>query len=315
MRAVVTQLLPDRSREKVLVQNWSEPKGPANHQVRTQTVYSGITNGTERNDLIGGNYAHADELLPAGWGYQNVGRVVEVGSQVRGIQVGDLRYMSADHTEYVVMDADGLSVKVPEGVDPKHAALFGMASVAMRTCRNAQFQPRDRVLVVGAGVVGQVAAQIASAMGTRSTICDIDQRRLETAREIGAVEEALDVSGAGWEQTVPEAAYDVVMDFAGVPGAEDRLIAAARLRGQVLFIAGRSQVTYTFNLGQGREITIKQNSHFDNADLANVAQMVEQDQVRIGPLLQDVVPVTEAGAIYDRLRDDPNSLFGTVFVW
>src|SRR4051794_19418437 len=77
MRALVTRLLPDRRREKVLVQDWPEPAGPAGNEVKTRTLYSGVTNGTERNDLIRGNYAHPDEVLPAGWGYQNVGQVIE----------------------------------------------------------------------------------------------------------------------------------------------------------------------------------------------------------------------------------------------
>jgi len=65
MRAIVTRLMPDRRREKVLVTDWPEPKGPTGNQVKTRTLYSGITNGTERNDLIRGNYAHPDEALPA----------------------------------------------------------------------------------------------------------------------------------------------------------------------------------------------------------------------------------------------------------
>jgi hypothetical protein len=54
---------------------------------------------------------------------------------------------------------DGLHVKVPDAVDPREAALFGMASVAMRSCRNADLRMGDRLLIVGAGFVGQAAAQ------------------------------------------------------------------------------------------------------------------------------------------------------------
>lgn len=96
---------------------------------------------------------------------------------------------------------------------------------------------------------------------------------------------------------------------------EDKLIAAARWRGRILLVAGRFQVNYTFNLGRGCEITIKQNSHFDNDDLANLCRLVARGLVKIGPLIQDVVPVTEAARIYDTLRDEPNKLLGTVFAW
>ena len=110
MRALVTRLRPDRTREKVLVDDWAEPDAPVGNQVVTQTIYSGVTNGTERNDLLDGNYAHPDEALPAGWGYQNVGRVVELGPDVARLEVGDVLYASADHMEYVVPVAEAARV-------------------------------------------------------------------------------------------------------------------------------------------------------------------------------------------------------------
>jgi 2-desacetyl-2-hydroxyethyl bacteriochlorophyllide A dehydrogenase len=315
MRALVTRLLPDRRREKVLVQDWPAPPAPVGNQVRTRTLYSGVTNGTERNDLLGGNYAHRDEDLPAGWGYQNVGRVVEVGPAVRTLAVGDVLYLSADHVDEVVMAEDGLLVKLPPEVDPTHAALLGMSSVAMRTCRHADLRVGEQVLIVGAGVVGQVAAQIGAALGARAVLCDLDEERLAIARDIGAADEVVAVPGDAWEQALGQRQFDAVIDVAGVPGMEDRLIRAARPRGRVLLIAGRAQVAYTFNLGQSREITLQQNSHFDRDDLAQVCRLVGRGRVQIGPLIRDVVGVADAARIYATLRDSPHRLLGTVFTW
>ena len=316
MRTLSIQGLPDKRRQKVLVHDWPEPEGPTGNEVKTETIYSGITNGTERNQLIGGNYAPKDEQLPTGGnGYQNVGRVIEVGPDVSELQIGDVLYMSAIHAEYIVMAEDDLLIKLPDSIDRTEAALFGMTSVAMRTCRNTELKMGERVLIVGAGIIGQVAAQIAAVMGARPTLCDISPNRLELAREIGAVETVLDVSGDGWEKGVADGTFDAVIDFAGVPGMEDQLISAVRRRGRVIFIAGRGKVTYTFNLGQGQEIQLKQNSHFDRDDLANLCRLVDRGLVKIAPLIRDVVPVSEAKRIYDTLRDNPTELLGTVFVW
>ena len=316
MRTLSIQGLPDKRRQKVLVRDWPEPEGPTGNEVKTETIYSGITNGTERNQLIGGNYAPKDEQLPTGGnGYQNVGRVIEVGPDVSELQVGDVLYMSAIHAEYIVMAEDDLLIKLPDSIDRTEAALFGMTSVAMRTCRNTELKMGERVLIVGAGIIGQVAAQIAAVMGARATICDINPNRLDLAREIGAAETVLDVSGDGWERGVADGTFDAVIDFAGVPDMEDQLISAVRRRGRVIFIAGRGKVTYTFNLGQGQEIQLKQNSHFDRDDLANLCRLVDRGLVKIAPLICDVVPVSEAKRIYDTLRDNPTELLGTVFVW
>lgn len=315
MRALVTNLTAGGLREKLLVSDWPEPAHFGHVEFRTQTICSGVTNGTERNDLLGGNYATPEEKLPAGWGYQNVGRVTEVGSDVRTVRVGDLLYLSADHMEYVVTPEKGLCVRLPDTVHPHHAALFGMGSVAMHTCRNADLRLGEQVLIVGAGCIGQFAAQIATAMGARATVCDIDAARLEVAQEIGAAEEIVDVSGTGWDDSISRGEYDAVLDFAGVAGMEDKLLSAARERGRVLFIAGREQVSYTFNLVQWHELTIKQNSHFERNDLENFCRLVARGLVTVAPLIRDVVPVTKAKEVYDTLRDEPNKLLGTVFVW
>ena len=102
MRALVTRLTGDaeKTREKVLVEDWPAPASPARNEVRIRTRYSGITNGTEHNDLVGGNYAHPDDKLPAGWGYQIVGNVIELGADVTQLAIGDLVYASCDHMEF-----------------------------------------------------------------------------------------------------------------------------------------------------------------------------------------------------------------------
>ena len=315
MRAIATRLRPDGVREKVLVDNWPEPGAPAENEVRTRTLYSGITNGTERNDLLSGNYASADDELPARGGYQNVGEVIEVGSGVQGLEISDVLYMSQSHLEFCLEPEDRLHIKLPAEIKPTEAALFGVAGVAMRCWRNADLRIGDRMLVVGAGIVGQLIAQIAASTGACVTLCDVDEHRLKIAETIGAADEIINVGGDGWDEHIPDFGFDVVLDAAGVLNMEDKLITAAKKHGAVMFIAGRFRVEYIFNRGQGREITIKQNSHFDNSDLYHVCRFVSKGMIQIAPLIQDVVPVAEAKRIYDTLRDEPQKLFGTVFDW
>ncbi len=318
MRAIVLRNRPDNIREKVLVPDWPDPAPPHTNHIRIQTLYSGITNGTERNQLHRGNYAPGDHLLPMPYGYQTVGRVIETGPDTQLLQTGDHIFIGAStgaHIEYIVVAEDDLLIKLPSDVDLREAAIYGMAAVALNTVRNAAPQIGEKLLVVGAGCIGQAAAQFAALQGARVTICDVDDRRLDLARKIGAAEQALNVEGDRWSARIADASYDAVLDFAGVPGMEEQLILAMKMGGRVLLIAGRDRVTYPFNMAQRRLLTLKQNSHFYVDDLENLARLHSRGQIDLASLLQDVVPAEEAKRIYDTLRDRPNDLLGTVFTW
>ncbi len=318
MRAIVIRNRDDKIREKVFINDWPAPELPVRNQVKIKTLYSGITNGTEGNQLHRGNYAPGDNLLPMPTGYQTVGRVIETGPDTDRLHIDDVIFIGKStgaHLDYIVVAEDELLIKLPESIDQREAALYGMAAVALNTCRNAELKLGEKVLIVGAGYIGQTAAQVAALFGARVTICDIDDRRLRLARNIGAAEHALNVDGPRWSQQITDESFDAILDFAGVPGMEDKFLLAVKTGGRILLIAGRDRVNYHFNLAQRRLITIKQNSHFYVDDLENLCRLHGRGQIDLTSLLQDVVPAEEAKRIYDTLRDRPNDLLGTVFSW
>ena len=315
VKAIVIKLLPDKRREKTVVPDWKEPAPPEQNEVLCEAVFTGLTNGTERNQLIGGNYAPSDENLPSGGGYQNVGRVIETGPDVTQLQIGDMIYASVDHVERFTIAENGLLLKLPDDVDPAEAALFGISGVAMHCCRRVDPRIGERVLIVGQGCIGMFAAQIAHAMGARVSVCDIDESRLEQARQLGIAEQVINTSGDGWDAQIGDGGFDVVMDFAGAVDMVTPMIRACKTRGRLLLVAGRFDVHYTFNVGQFKEISILQCSHFTRDDLENLCRFLRQGSIKIAPLIRHRVNLNEVPQIYRWLRDEPMRLLGTVFEW
>ena len=315
MKAIVIKLLPDKRREKTVVTDWKVPAPPERNEVLCEAVFTGLTNGTERNQLIGGNYAPSDESLPCGGGYQNVGRVIETGPDVTQLKVGDLIYASVDHVERWTIAENGLLLKLPDDVDPAEAALFGISGVAMHCCRRIDPRIGERVLIVGQGCIGMFAAQIAYAMGARVSVCDIDESRLEQMRQLGIAENVFNTSGDGWKAQIADGGFDAVMDFAGAPDMVTPMIQACKTRGRLLLVAGRFDVNYTFNVGQFKEISILHCSHFTKDDLENLCRFLRQGSIKIAPLIRHKVNLTEVPQIYRWLRDEPMRLLGTVFEW
>jgi predicted dehydrogenase/threonine dehydrogenase-like Zn-dependent dehydrogenase len=127
---------------------------------------------------------------PIPLGYSVVGDVVAVARGVNGFAVGDrvacagLGY--ANHAEMVAVPSL-LCARVPAGVSDEQAAYVTLGATAMHGVRQADQQLGATVLVVGLGLVGQIAVQLCRAAGHRVIGLDVDPKKFEVARAGGAL--------------------------------------------------------------------------------------------------------------------------------
>jgi 2-desacetyl-2-hydroxyethyl bacteriochlorophyllide A dehydrogenase len=291
-----------------------------NDTILLKTTYSGLTNGTERNVLMEQNYFGGK--WPDRCAYQKVSQVIECGQGITRYQKGDIVFTGilSGHVEYHLARESDLIIKLPAGFDLEAGALLGVAAVSLHDARRAGVGPQDNVLIYGAGLIGQLAAQASKTMGARVTVADLDQERLELALKLGAntiVNPATEEGQAILQLNKP---YSVVFEcsgadvLGGIIGTNwgNGLIG---YRARVVMVAGRHDVHYHSNAAQGAEVAVMHANHFDQDDLNMVVELVGSGQLNIRLLIRDVVPVDKAIAIYDTLRDNPNQLLGTVFCW
>jgi predicted dehydrogenase/threonine dehydrogenase-like Zn-dependent dehydrogenase len=104
-------------------------------------------------------------------GYSAAGVVLETGSAVTGVRPGQLVVTGgagkASHAEFQVVPGL-LCAPVPAGVDAQDAAFTTIAAIALHSLRLAEAGPGSKVVVVGLGLIGQLAARLAMAAG-----CDV----------------------------------------------------------------------------------------------------------------------------------------------
>lgn len=175
-------------------------------------------------------------------GHEVAGTVERVGSAVTSVQAGDrvaiepgtpcrdcrdcmagryhlcpeFRFLATPPydgalAELLVMDERNLFV-MPDSMSFEEGALLEPLSVGIWACRRASLEPGDRVLVVGAGPVGILAAQVARALGASEvTLVDISEFRLDVAAGFGFEVER---SGEGGSRD-----FDVLLECSGAPDA------------------------------------------------------------------------------------------------
>ncbi|MCK9931856.1 bi-domain-containing oxidoreductase [Frankia sp. Mgl5] len=157
-------------------------------------------------------------------GYSGAGRAVRVGSAVEGIRPGDLVVTGgagwANHAEFQAVPGL-LCARVPDGVPEADAAFATIAAIALHGLRLAEVGPGAKVVVVGLGLIGQLAARIALASGCDVAGVDLADLPLTTAAATGV--RALRESG--------DATTAAVREWSRGRGADAVLICAAGRSG------------------------------------------------------------------------------------
>lgn len=126
---------------------------------------------------------------PSPLGYSAAGEVIAVDEGNTRFRVGDRVACGgaecAFHAELVAVP-DLLASPVPDGVDGWQAAYTTLTSISMQAVRQADVRLGDRVLVMGQGLVGQLATSLLAASGARVMGVDFVSSRLDVATQMGA---------------------------------------------------------------------------------------------------------------------------------
>jgi predicted dehydrogenase/threonine dehydrogenase-like Zn-dependent dehydrogenase len=124
---------------------------------------------------------------PSPLGYSCAGEVVAVADGLNDLRVGDKVACGgggAVHADVVSINRN-LCVKLPENVDPKHAAFTTIASIAIQGIRQADLRFGENCIVIGLGLIGLITVQVLKAAGIKAIGIDIDQTKIDKAREVG----------------------------------------------------------------------------------------------------------------------------------
>ncbi|MBT3261234.1 Gfo/Idh/MocA family oxidoreductase [bacterium] len=122
-------------------------------------------------------------------GYSISGVVMGVGEGVSGFKTGDEVAAAgaglANHAEYVNIP-ENLVMKMPKGMNFKEASTVTLGGIAMQGVRRVDLRLGEYAVVVGAGILGLLSIQMLKLAGVRVAVIDLDEKRLEIAKELGA---------------------------------------------------------------------------------------------------------------------------------
>jgi NADPH:quinone reductase-like Zn-dependent oxidoreductase len=170
-----------------------EPLAAAPNYLRVRAHHGAISRGTEalvfagrvppseyqrmRGPNMGGAFP-----FPVKYGYAIVGAVESGPSPLNGRMVFALH----PHQDVFALSPDAIT-PVPDGVPPQRAVLAANMETALNAVWDGAPGPADRIVVIGAGVVGALVAFLCAQLpGADVTLVDINPARAALARALGA---------------------------------------------------------------------------------------------------------------------------------
>ncbi len=231
--------------------------------------------GTDMHIWHWDDWAQRTIKVPMAVGHEYCGEVVDMGSEVRGLSVGDRvsgeGHITCGHcrncragrrhlcrntvgvgvnrpgcfAEYMSLPA-GNVFKLSPAISDDIASILDPFGNATHTALSFNAVGED-VLITGAGPIGIMAVAIARYVGARHiVITDVNPYRLELARRMGA-SRALDIRTETLDDAMRdlgmEEGFDVGMEMSGVPSAFREMLRTMHHGGSVALLGIMPQDT------------------------------------------------------------------------
>lgn len=290
-------------------------------------VHATALNRADIMQRMGGYPAQhgASEIL----GLELAGEVIEVGSRVRSLAVGDRVYGLSGGGGYAELATlhESLAMPIPEGMSWHEAAsipeVFFTANTAVRTL--GETQPGERLLVhAGGSGVGIAAIQIGRLIGAEVWTTAGSAGKCERAVELGA-QVAINYREESFADVVQErtggSGVDVILDVIGRDYWEANLRSLATA-GRLVLVGLMGGAVAETNLGQLMTkrlrvfgTVMRSRPLLDRAAITRDYQehlelAIVSGQMR--PVIDSVFPLREAAAAHQYMAENRN--FGKILL-
>jgi L-iditol 2-dehydrogenase len=199
--------------------------------------------------------------------------------------------------EYFALPAD-MVLKLPENISLDQAAMIEPIAVTVHALSRGGGADGKRVIVLGAGTIGNLTAQVAKASGAKQVmITDLSDYKLAKAKECGidiAINAQRENLGDAIAQHFGPEKADLILECVGVEPTMTSAVQCAR-KGSTIVVVGVFGKKPQVDLGlvQDHELTLTGTLMYQRADYERAIELVASGNMHLDSMITHRFPFSE----------------------
>ncbi|MCQ0986122.1 NAD(P)-dependent alcohol dehydrogenase [Jiella marina] len=337
MKSLVLERQDELSLRDFPIEKQEETLGPRDVRIKLHTV--GIC-GSDVHYYTHGRIGPFVVKEPMILGHEASGTVIETGSDVTTLKVGDrvcmepgipdpnskatrlgmynvdpaVRFWATPPVHGILrptcVHPEGFTFKLPDNVSFAEAAMVEPLAVGVHAATKARIKPGDIALVMGAGPIGLVTALSALAAGcARVYVTDLAEKKLEIAEGLSKAIIGVDAGKADVVERIKRDTdgwgCDVVFEATGSPKAAARVFEPLAPGGCVVMIGGQPDpISYDAGAAMVREARVENIFRYAHVFPRCVA-MLASGAIDVKPLITRTFDFDESVEAFDIAASAP----------
>lgn len=301
------------------------PDEPGENEVLVRTILSTVSPGTERANITGDpsvRGAAAPEVsFPRKCGYSTAGVVEKTGAGVTSVRSGDfVTAFQGIHASYNIFPERCVMKYDESKLCPGKAALLFISVFPMAAVRKTRLEIGESALVMGCGLLGQIAVRQLRAAGAVPVIAadPIESRREEALA--GGADYVFDPASPDFAEQVKKATgggVNVCIEVTGRGEGLDGALDCMRRFGRVALLGCTRDQNFTIDyyrkihypgitlVGAHTNARPKEESHpgffTTRDDIAAMIRLLEGGRIDFSTMSRETASPADCGRVFDRL--------------
>ncbi len=202
--------------------------------------------------------------------------------------------------------------KLPDNVKFEQAAMVEPSAVSLHAVNLANMKGKEKVLIIGAGIIGLMSAEFAKIKGASYiAVVEANKERGKKAVSFGAVKEYYDALD---EKTIPtliektKGGFDIVIECCGNGPAVSEAMTLVKPGGTIVLVGvSLTPITVPMVVPVMAEVTMQGAIAYTVEEFEDVINMISKGKLKVEKYIDDIVPLERVQESFERLTSGKDS--------